>query len=127
MSSNSAIPAPDCSPGRAGEPPARCCPPPPRVGANGLRRLAPLLKALADPTRLEMVELLQRAGGSLCVCDLESRFELSQPTISHHLGILRRAGIVQAHRRGTWMHYSLEPTSIEQLGELHTELTGQPT
>jgi ArsR family transcriptional regulator len=99
----------------------RCCPPPPRPGPDGLRRFAGLLKALADPTRLDMVELLARANGSLCVCDVESRFDLSQPTISHHLGLLRKAGLVLAERRGTWMHYTLSPTGLEQVREFHRE------
>jgi ArsR family transcriptional regulator len=102
--------------------PVRCCPPPPRPGPDGLRRFAALFKALADPTRLEMIELMAQANGSLCVCDVESCFDLSQPTISHHLGLLRKAGLVLAERRGTWMHYTLSPFGLEQLREFHREL-----
>jgi len=97
--------------------PPRCCPPPPRPGPRGLRRFAPLYRALADPTRLEMLELLAAADGSLCGCDIESRFHLSQPTISHHLGLLRKAGLVVARRRGTWMHYTIAPAALAPLRE----------
>jgi ArsR family transcriptional regulator len=96
-------------------PAPRCCPPPAAPGPGGLRRHAPLLRALADPTRLSMLELLLRAHGSLCACDIESRFELSQPTVSHHLRLLRQAGLVRAQRRGTWMHYELEPAGLAAL------------
>lgn len=80
-------------------------------------------KALGDPTRLEMVDLLARAEGSLCVCDIESRFDLSQPTISHHLGLLRKAGLVTTERRGTWMHYRLTPGCLERFLGFVGELT----
>jgi ArsR family transcriptional regulator len=62
-----------------------------------------------------MVGLLAAQGKELCVCELESHFDLSQPTVSHHLRILREAGIVSAERRGTWVYYSLEPGVREKL------------
>ena len=73
------------------------------------RRLAAILKALADPTRIRMVVALREAREPVCVCDFTAAFELSQPTISHHVGRLRRAGIVEVTRRGVWAHYSLAP------------------
>ena len=85
---------------------------------------AAVCKALGDPTRLEMIDLLARAEGSLCACDLESRFDLSQPTISHHLGLLRKAGLVTTERRGTWMHYRLTSGCLERFAGFVDELTG---
>ena len=73
-----------------------------------------VFKALADPTRVAIVNRLA-AVDEVCVCDLTSAFELSQPTISHHLRLLRDAGLVEAERRGTWAYYRLVPEAIEQL------------
>ena len=78
--------------------------------------LAERFRALADPTRVAIVNRLSGAG-ELCVCDLNAAFPLSQPTISHHLKILREAGLVDATRRGTWAYYRLVPESIEALRE----------
>ena len=78
--------------------------------------LAERFRALADPTRVAIVNRLS-AAGELCVCDLNAAFPLSQPTISHHLKILREAGLVDATRRGTWAYYRLVPESIAALRE----------
>ena len=80
--------------------------------------LADRFKALADPTRVAIVNRLS-AADCVCVCDLTDAFELSQPTISHHLRILREAGLVEASRRGTWAYYRLVP---EAVGALRTAL-----
>ena len=77
-------------------------------------RLADLFRALADPTRVAIVNRLSGAE-ELCVCDLNAAFELSQPTISHHLKILREAGLVDSTRRGTWAYYRLVPEAIAAL------------
>jgi ArsR family transcriptional regulator, arsenate/arsenite/antimonite-responsive transcriptional repressor len=94
-----------------------CCgsdtPPLPRREAA---RLAERFRALADPTRVAIVNRLA-ASDELCVCDLTEAFELSQPTISHHLKILREAGLVESTRRGTWAYYRLVPGSVETLRE----------
>ncbi len=74
------------------------------------RRLA----ALADPTRLRIIHLLARHE-SLCVCEIESAFDLGQPTISHHLRVLRDAGVVTADRRGTWAYYTLARPVVKAL------------
>jgi ArsR family transcriptional regulator, arsenate/arsenite/antimonite-responsive transcriptional repressor len=76
--------------------------------------LASRFKALADPTRVAIVSCLS-AAGEVCVCNLTEAFELSQPTISHHLRILREAGLVEASRRGTWAYYRLVPEAIDEL------------
>ena len=77
-------------------------------------RLADLFRALADPTRVAIVNRLA-AADEVCVCDLNSAFALSQPTISHHLKILREAGLVESSRRGTWAYYRLVPEAVESL------------
>lgn len=66
-----------------------------------------LLKALADPTRLSMVATLKRHGEPVCICDLVSVFELTQPTVSHHMAVLKAAGLVKVEKRGLWGFYSL--------------------
>ena len=76
--------------------------------------LAARFRALADPTRVAIVNRLA-AADECCVCDLTDTYELSQPTISHHLRILRDAGLVDAERRGTWAFYRLVPGAIEDL------------
>jgi ArsR family transcriptional regulator len=91
-----------------------CCPSPGKLRTRATRQFTALFKALGDETRLEMVGLLATQGKELCVCELESHFALSQPTVSHHLRILREAGIVSAERRGTWVYYTLEPAVREK-------------
>ena len=76
--------------------------------------LALAFKALADPTRVGIVNRLSTID-EVCVCDLTAAFELSQPTISHHLRILRDAGLIEAHSRGTWSYYRLVPEAIARL------------
>jgi ArsR family transcriptional regulator len=76
--------------------------------------LAGRFRALADPTRVALVNRLSGAD-ELCVCDLTAAFDLSQPTISHHLKILRGAGLVESSRRGTWAYYRLVPEAVEAL------------
>ena len=77
--------------------------------------VAARFKALADPTRVEIVRRLACCD-ECCVCDLNDAFDLSQPTISHHLRILREAGLVEATRRGTWAYYRLVPETVAALG-----------
>jgi len=100
-----------------------CCisdaPPLPRDAAE---RLATVFKALADPTRVAIVNRLGSMP-EVCVCDLTAAFELSQPTISHHLRILREAGLVESEGRGTWAYYRLAPEAIEQLREVFSAST----
>lgn len=76
--------------------------------------LAGRFRALADPTRVAIVNRLS-AAPELCVCDLTATFDLSQPTISHHLKILRDAGLVESSRRGTWAYYRLVPEAVDAL------------
>ena len=97
--------------------PALCCrsdTPPLEPGAASA--LAGRFRALADPTRVAIVNRLSREG-EVCVCDLTAAFAQSQPTISHHLRILRESGLVEASRRGTWAYYRLVPGSIAALAD----------
>jgi len=95
--------------------PAICCGPgTPVLEPVDAERLARQFKALADPTRVGIVNRLA-AAPEVCVCDLTAAFELSQPTISHHLRILRDAGLVAATKRGTWSYYRLLPEAVEPL------------
>jgi ArsR family transcriptional regulator len=83
---------------------------------------ARLLKALADPTRLAMVWCLRRAGTPVCICDFTATFDLGQPTISHHMGKLRSAGLVESEKRGLWVYYRLRedlpPTTLRLIDAL---------
>ena len=86
------------------------------------------LKALADPTRLKILDLLKARGRScceliarhepgLCACDIEEAIGLSQAAVSHHMGLLRRAGLVDAEKRGRWMYYRRNEAGIARLAE----------
>ncbi|QGK70205.1 metalloregulator ArsR/SmtB family transcription factor [Allosaccharopolyspora coralli] len=78
--------------------------------------LSAVFKALGDPVRLRLLSLIAaHAGGEACVCDLTGAFELSGPTISHHLKVLREAGIITGERRGTWIYYRVLPETLQQL------------
>ena len=79
-----------------------------------------ILKALADPTRLSIVKTLRRHGAPVCICDLLALYRLSQPTISHHMAVLKGAGLVESTKRGLWVHYALRrelPETAERLLE----------
>ena len=77
--------------------------------------LAAGFRALADPTRVAIVNRLAGAG-EVCVCDITDAFDLGQPTISHHLKVLREAGLVESERRGKWVYYRLVTEAVERLG-----------
>ena len=78
--------------------------------------LARMFKALGDPVRLRLLSLVaSHEGGEACVCDISDSFDLSQPTISHHLKVLRQAGLLDCERRGTWVYYWVIPAALQQL------------
>ncbi|WP_405559695.1 ArsR/SmtB family transcription factor [Streptomyces sp. NBC_01180] len=86
------------------------------LGEGQAVELAQVFKALGDPVRLRLLSLIaSRAGGEVCVCDLTPAFDLSQPTISHHLKLLRQAGLIDCERRGTWVYYWLLPDMTDRL------------
>jgi ArsR family transcriptional regulator len=89
------------------------------VGEDAAAGLARVFRALGDPVRLRLVSLIgAHQGGEACVCDLNAAFRLSQPTISHHLKVLREAGIIDSERRGTWVYYRLVPAALERMAAL---------
>lgn len=89
--------------------------------------LARVFKALGDPVRLRLLSMIaSKAGGEVCVCDLTPAFDLSQPTISHHLKLLRQAGLIDCERRGTWVYYWLLPETTDRLAGLLTRPAGTP-
>jgi ArsR family transcriptional regulator len=82
-------------------------------------QIAPLLKALADPVRLRLMSIVaSHEGGEACVCDLTDAFDLSQPTISHHLKVLHEAGLLDRDKRGVWVYYRARTVALSDLGAL---------
>ncbi|AUG81822.1 ArsR family transcriptional regulator [Kitasatospora sp. MMS16-BH015] len=101
--------------------PAACCSPMARepLGEEAAADLAKMFKALSDPVRLRLLSLIaSHEGGEACVCDLTGPFDVSQPTISHHLKVLREAGLVGSERRGTWVYYWVLPAALAKLSTL---------
>ena len=89
------------------------------ITAEQAERIAPLLKAIADPVRLRLLSLVaSRADGEACVCDLNDAFDLSQPTISHHLKVLHDAGLLDRTKRGVWVYYQARTDALAGLGAL---------
>ena len=99
------------------------CRPGRRPRPRDLRGFAGLFKAIGDQTRMEIVTLVAEAG-ELCACDIEAHFDLSQPTISHHLKVLREAGWLSSERKGSWVHYSLDRHVLEQVSTVTRALGG---
>ncbi len=100
---------------------AVCCAPLSQVplSLEQAEQVAPLLKALADPVRLRLMSLIaSRDGGEACVCDLTDAFDLSQPTISHHLKVLHEAGLADREKRGVWVYYRARADALASLGVL---------
>ncbi|MDN3261686.1 metalloregulator ArsR/SmtB family transcription factor [Streptomyces sp. CSDS2] len=89
--------------------------------------LAKVFKALGDPVRLRLLSIIaSKAGGEVCVCELTPAFDLSQPTISHHLKLLRQAGLIDCERRGTWVYYRLLPETTDRLAGILSRPGGTP-
>jgi ArsR family transcriptional regulator, arsenate/arsenite/antimonite-responsive transcriptional repressor len=89
------------------------------IGEASAAGLAQVFRALGDPVRLRLVSIIgAHQGGEVCVCDLTDAFDLTQPTISHHLKVLRQAGIIDSERRGTWVYYRLVPAALERMAAL---------
>ena len=95
----------------------RCCGPEtrPRLDEAAAEALARDLGLLAHPVRLQLLDVLVRNGGRVCVCDLDAAVPVKQPTVSHHLKILREAGIVAAQRRGLWVYYHVREEALARL------------
>ena len=89
------------------------------MSAEQAEQVAPLLKALADPVRLRLVSLIAAsAGREACVCDLNAAFDLTQATISHHLKVLHRVGLLDRDKRGVWVYYRVRPQALAGLAAL---------
>ena len=97
-----------------GEP---CCEPVvyPDVERHEAERMAVIAKALGDPIRLQLVDVLRKHAGEVCVCELVPLFDISQPTLSHHLKKLRDAGVVDSERRGLWAYYYVRTDALREL------------
>jgi ArsR family transcriptional regulator len=105
-----------------------CCAPMVRepLGEGAAVELSRMFKALSDPVRLRLLSLIaSHEGGEACVCDLTGPFDVSQPTISHHLKVLREAGLVDSERRGTWVYYWVLPDALGRLSAL-LQIPGAP-
>jgi ArsR family transcriptional regulator len=94
-----------------------CCEPVvyPEIEREHAERMAEVAKALGDPIRMQLVDVLRKHAGKVCVCELVPLFDLSQPTVSHHLKKLREAGIVGSERQGLWAYYYVNPEALEEL------------
>ncbi|KFG05759.1 MULTISPECIES: ArsR/SmtB family transcription factor [Streptomyces] len=111
--------------------PAGCCPGLVTAPLDDVQAadLAKIFKALGDPVRLRLLSMIaSRPGGEVCVCELTPAFDLSQPTISHHLKLLRQAGLIDCERRGTWVYYWVLPGTLDRLSAfLATTQTAEAT
>lgn len=95
------------------------------LSTESAEQIAPLLKAIADPVRLRLLSLVaSHADGEACVCDLNDAFDLSQPTISHHLKLLHDAGLLDREKRGVWVYYRLRAGALSDLATLLGGITG---
>lgn len=94
-----------------------CCEPVayPDVEREQAERMGIVAKALGDPVRIQLVDVLRKHAGKVCVCELVPLFDLSQPTVSHHLKKLKDAGIVESERRGLWAYYYVRPEALDEL------------
>ena len=100
---------------------AGCCSPlaAEPLTARAVAEVVPMLKALADPARLRLLSLVaSHEGGEACVCDLNDAFDLSQPTISHHLKVLHESGLLDREKRGVWVYYRVDAQVVGDLGDL---------
>lgn len=100
---------------------AACCTPLTRepLDVGEANELAPLFKAIGDPVRLRLLSMIAcHEGGEACVCDLTGAFDLTAPTISHHLKVLKQAGLIDSERRGTWVYYWGNPQVLARLSAL---------
>ena len=87
----------------------------PAVTPSEAERIAAIARALSDPIRVQLVDVLRKHAGKVCVCELTPLFDVSQPTVSHHLKVLREAGLVDVERRGLWAYYYVIPEAMKEL------------
>ena len=89
-----------------------------RVQTEEAEMFATLFKALSHPVRVQMLDLISQGEGQTCACDIERHFELTQPTISHHLKVLRDAGLITSESHGVWVHHRVNPAKVTALRHL---------
>ena len=107
-----------------------CCAPLARqpMTADQAEQVSGLLKAMADPVRLRLLSMvLSHEGGEACVCDLTPAFDLSQPTISHHLKVLHQSGLLDRQKRGVWVYYKAKPEAMAAMTSLFASVNGNAT
>lgn len=95
-----------------------------RVDEIQADQLAGLFKALSHPVRLQMLDLISQGGGEVCICDLERHFDLTQPTISHHVKVLREAGVIQSEQNRVWIFHRINVSTLQQMRDLLEQFTG---
>jgi ArsR family transcriptional regulator len=107
------------SPKQKSPPGEPCCEPVvyPDIERAEAERVGRVAKALGDPIRVQLVDVLRKHAGKVCVCELTPLFDVGQPTVSHHLKVLRAAGIVDSERQGLWAYYYVNPGALEELGQ----------
>lgn len=107
---------------------ANCCPPAPELSIERSQAEmgAALLTSIADPTRLSIINMLAGSREAVCVCDITDSFTLGQPTISHHLRILREAGVIVGDKRGKWVYYSIVHSKLREIQSLLEKVFAQP-
>ncbi len=89
-----------------------CCTPVTLMDDQQAEQFAALFKAMSHPARVRMLDIIRTANPEICVCDVEANFDLSQPTISHHLKILRDAGLIESEQRGLWVYHRVRPETF---------------
>jgi len=89
----------------------------PRISTTETTQLAEMFKALSHPVRVQILDLISQGGGELCACNIEEHFNLTQPTISHHLKVLREAGLIRSENRGVWVHHQVDQAALSALQE----------
>jgi len=96
-----------------------CCEPVvyPDVERDTAVRMAQVAKALGDPIRIQVLDVLRKHAGKVCVCDMVPLFDVSQPTVSHHLKVLREAGLVESEKQGLWVYYYALPGALDELAD----------
>jgi ArsR family transcriptional regulator len=107
-------------------PPEECCTTPLRLPPpleDGAGVAVARFKALADETRFGILRLIAAQDGPVCACDIVDRFDVSQPTIAHHMKVLERAGLITVSRRGVWAYYAVDPHGMEALQTVLSTLT----
>lgn len=103
----------------------RCAPQlEPRLAEDQAADLAAIFKAISHPVRLQMLDLIAQGGGQACICDLEGYFNLTQPTLSHHVKVLREAGLIQSEQNQVWIFHRVRPETLHSIRDLLNQWIG---